>query len=375
MDADCTLAMANGLLDRSVKPYTLKPLSDQYYTLNYMTYDYLPDEISELWGRFLIDITDSDPDMMVLLQQWAGYLLMNTTKYQKFLLCVGDGANGKGVFFDTITAALGRENVSNVPLACFDDTAKIFSTFGKMVNMSNESAKHLEESAESIIKEYVGGDKMVWRQLYANAFSDYPTAKLMFATNELPTIRDSSDGIWRRMIYVPFDVQFPEGKQNKDLAKQLQQPKELAGIFNWMLEGIESLEAMGGFVLPRRCVDGLALYKKESNPTGLFISEHLEAGDPGNSDQYIITSEIYKIYQNWCKDNGCYPKNIAHFGRAIKKAFPRSEPSRPYIEGKKKRIYLGIKEQDKLETGPGCDFETGDGQGKMDFTGTNEPPF
>jgi P4 family phage/plasmid primase-like protien len=375
LNADQTLAMKNGLLDRSIKPYILQDHTFQYYTLNYMDYDYLPAAFSEKWGRFLIDITDNDPDMMLLLQQWAGYLLMNTTKYQKFLLCVGDGANGKGVFFDTITAAIGRNNVSNVPLAAFTESFKIFATYGKMVNMSNESAKHLEESAESVIKEYVGGDKMVWEQKHRDLFCDYPSAKLMFATNELPPIRDHSDGIWRRMIYVPFDVKFTEDQQNKDLAKQLQQPKELAGILNWMLEGIESLEQMGGFVLPKRCVDGLATYKKESNPTGLFISEYLKAGDITNFDDYIVNSEVYKRYQNWCKINGCYAKNNAHFGRAVKKAFPLSSKSRPRLDGIKVCITLGVLEQEGLETGQGDNYETRYRPGNLDFTEDDEAPF
>jgi P4 family phage/plasmid primase-like protien len=369
LDSNVVIAMKNGLLDRSTKPRTLHPHTPEYYNLNYMDYDYDPTAISEIWGRFLVDITDSDPDLMTLLQQWCGYLLMKTNKFQKFLLCVGDGANGKGVFFDTITAALGHLNVSNVPLACFEDTAKIFSTYGKMVNMSSENSKHMEEAAESIIKEYVGGDKMVWRQLYANAFSDYPTAKLMFACNELPIIRDITDGIWRRMLYVPFDAKFEGGKINTDLAKQLQQPKELAGILNWMLEGIESLETMGGFCPVQRCIDGLATYKKESNPTQLFMDDSLVEGD---FDDYIISSDVYGLYRNWCQTNGCYPKNAAHFGRAIKKTFTRSEKARQTIDGKKVYIYRGVKmvgEFDFGSSGPSKDHLNDE------VTGSDELPF
>lgn len=323
------------------------PITPTFYTFNYLPYDYVSGAISEKWNRFLFDITDHDAELMLLLQMWCGYLLMPTTKYQKFLLCVGDGANGKFVFFDTIAAALGKQNVSNVPLESFAEPYKVFATFGKTVNMSNENAKTLEAAAESIIKEFVGGDKMLWEQKYRDAFSAYPTAKLMFATNILPRIHDPSDGIWRRMLYVPFDVVFPEDKQNKNLAAELQEPGELAGILNWMLEGREALETCGGFIIPQRCKERLQIYRDESNSSRMFISEFLEV-DPDNAEP-VVKSQLYCTYQKWCKDNGYYAKGAAQFGQDLRRYFPDIQDIRKSFDGSKKTAYIGIRCQEGSE--------------------------
>lgn len=354
VDPQNIIACQNCLVDRITrKTY---PISDKFYTFNYLPYDYDADAISEKWGHFLVDVTDGDPELMRLLQTWCGYLLMPTTKYQKFLLCVGEGANGKFVFFDTVAAAVGKDNVSNVPLEAFSDPYKVFATYGKVVNMSNESTQTLEAAAESIIKEFVGGDKMLWEQKYRDAFSAYPTAKLMFATNILPTIRDPSDGIWRRMLYVPFDVQFPEDKQNRNLAAELQEPRELAGILNWMLEGMDMLEADGGFVIPQRCKERLQVYRDESNSARLFIAEHLEVDATGNCQ--IVKGNLYAAYQQWCKDNGYHAKGNARFGADIHRCFPYVQDSRPWVGMSKKTVYVGIRPQEGIDLGPDVVVQT-----------------
>jgi P4 family phage/plasmid primase-like protien len=363
LSTEDVLAMQNCILDL-VTGKTV-PVSDQFYTFNYMMYNYDPKAISDKWGRFLWDITGGDTEIMQLMQMWAGYLLMSTTKYQKFLLCVGDGANGKFVFFDTLAAAIGKDNVSNVPLACFADTSKIFSTYGKAVNMSNENTRDIESSVESIIKEYVGGDKMLWRQLYNEAFSAYPTAKLMFATNELPIIRDPSDGIWRRMLYLPFDVQIPEDQQNKNLARELQEPEELSGILNWMIEGRELLIKNDGFIVPKTCQEKLNQYRDESNSARLFVNEFLEVNP--DFDEYLTKSDVYRKYKEWCADNGRRPKNNSHFGQTVQKCFAMSKSCRPLINGKKVTAYEGIKYQEGMEFGhSNSDLDT-DGHSNLMF--------
>ena len=345
--ANSIIAAKNCLIN--LKDGTTMDLTDRFYTTNYLPYDYNKDAISEKWGDFLLEITDNDIDMMLLLQMWCGYLLMPTNKFQKFLLCVGDGANGKFVFFDTIAAALGKHNVSNVPLACFSEPYKIYSTYGKIVNMSNENAKTLEANTESTIKEYTGGDKMLWEQKYKDVFSDYPTAKLMFATNILPVIRDTSDGIWRRMIYVPFDVQIPESKQNKSLSSELQTPEELAGILNWMLEGRQLLIKNNGFVIPDKCNDKLNQYRMDSNSALGFINENIEEDTSFN--EQIISNDLYLVYKNWCASNGCYAKNNVHFGKELSKQFPKIHKTRiDDINGKRVVAYKGIKYKSDVQS-------------------------
>ena len=71
------------------------------------------------WEQFLDEVTVGDGDLKLLLQMWFGYCLSVDTSQQKFLLVVGDGANGKSVLFSILAELLGDANVSHIPLELF----------------------------------------------------------------------------------------------------------------------------------------------------------------------------------------------------------------------------------------------------------------
>ena len=351
LDPQKIIAANNCLISIEEYPFVIYPITNQFYTHNYLEYDYLPNARSELWELFITQICIGDIDMALLLQQWCGYLLMPTLKYQKFLLCAGDGANGKGVFFDTIAVALGKNNVSNVSLVRFIDKHTLFGTYGKLANMSNENTQDLESAAEGIIKEYVAGDKVLWEQKYKDPFFAYPTAKLMFACNELPRIRDDSDGMWRRMMLVPFKAKFTGDECDINMAKKLQEPKELSGILNWMLRGAVSLMVNEEFVKCDAAAKELNEYRDNSNTVRLFLNDNIELDKPGGEVQ-IPCSKLHKWYSDWCAENGFKPKNNINFGHGIFGMFgpihcvqSSVSKSRIWINGKKINVYLGLRPQ------------------------------
>jgi P4 family phage/plasmid primase-like protien len=182
----------------------------------------------------------------------------------------------------------------------------------------------------------VGGDKMLWEQKYKDAFFEYPTAKLMFATNELPRIRDISDGIWRRMILIPFNAKFTGKQINPDLAKELQQPEELSGILNWMLEGALMLEDTKGFIEPDVCTKALDKYRNESDTARNFMLENTAKGD-----DKIAVNLVYKCYQEWCKEFGYRAKSIAMFGKSVCGIYG-DKKDRCMVDGRRANYYTGL---------------------------------
>ena len=357
-DPQKIIAASNCLISIKEYPFMTYPITDQFYTHNYLDYDYLSDARSEKWDKFITDITIGDLDLALLLQQWCGYLLMPTLKYQKFLLCIGDGANGKGVFFDTIAAALGKNNVSNVSLVRFADKHTLFGTYGELANMSNENTQDLESAAEGVIKEYVAGDKVLWEQKYKDPFFAYPTAKLMFACNELPRIRDDSDGMWRRMILVPIKAKFMGEDCDINLAKKLQEPKELAGVLNWMLRGAVSLMVNEEFVRCDVAVKELNEYRDNSNTVRLFLNDNVELAECSDETR-IPCTPLHKWYSDYCEQNGFKPKNNVNFGHSVFGLFGRPDgvkmgayddiqgvqKSRVWVNDRKVNVYIGIKPQ------------------------------
>ncbi len=334
------IALQNGLLDFSVYPYKIYNHSENFYTFNYLDYKWEGEKDSKVWIEFLLDITCGDEELFILLQQWAGYLLKRSCQQQKFLLCYGDGANGKSVFFDVMMALLGPENCSTVPLSKFDDIHHLTQTYGKLANITDESSKGLDEEAETALKQYTGGTQVTFKRLYQQPFSAYPTAKIMIATNKLPRFADTSNGIWRRVLLVPFNAVIPEDKQDKRLAEKIKS-FEMSGVLKWALEGIRSLEQMTRFIEPKSSIQALKQYKRDVNPLVIFLEDNFEQS---NCDlDKIQTRQLRSWYEQWCNDHGYKAKNDTNVGIQIKKLWPHVEKKRMRQGMDRSMYYTGLK--------------------------------
>ena len=91
----------------------------------------------------------------------------------------------------------------------------------------------LDESALKSLS--AGNDKITARFLYCNEFEFYPKMKIWMATNHKPIIRGTDNGIWRRLVIIPFNRIFKEHEQDKDLIDKLRKEKD--SIFMWLIEG------------------------------------------------------------------------------------------------------------------------------------------
>ncbi|AQT69201.1 hypothetical protein STSP2_02388 [Anaerohalosphaera lusitana] len=346
LDPAYVIPLKNGLLDFSVYPYKLHPHTPQFYTFNYLDFDWQGERDSEMWIEFLVDITCEDRELFELLQQWAGYTLLRSTAYQKFLLCYGDGANGKSVFFDVIMALLGNDNCSTVPLSKFDDIHHLTQTYGKLANITDESSKGLEEEAETALKQYTGGTQVTFKRLYNQPFSAYPTAKIMIATNKLPRFVDTSNGIWRRMLLVPFEAVIPESQQDRHLAEKIK-ATEMSGVLKWALEGLQSLEEKKAFIEPAACKRALDQYKREMNPLVVFLEENFEV-TKCEFDR-IETRQLRNFYQRWCDERGYRPKNETNVGIQIRKLWPPVDKKRLRQGVDRTMYYTRLKLKDDSE--------------------------
>ena len=58
------------------------------------------------WSVFLNEVMEGDQERIGFFQEWFGYSLIFDTSQQKFVLVEGEGANGKSVMLDVLTAML-----------------------------------------------------------------------------------------------------------------------------------------------------------------------------------------------------------------------------------------------------------------------------
>jgi P4 family phage/plasmid primase-like protien len=301
------------------------------------SYAYNPHATCPQWLAFLDMMLERDRERIDLLQEMFGYCLTFDTSRQKFFVLEGDGSNGKSVVLSVLTELVDRSNVSNVPLELFGERFQLASTIGKLVNIAAE-ADRLTRVAEGTLKQFTGGDRMNFDRKGIAPIETHPTARLVIATNNRPAFADRSEGLWRRMILIPFRVRIPDTEQDPHLAAKLR--AELPGILMWAVQGLRRLKDRGAFTVPAICADAKADYREQSNPARTFLLEACAADDVGGVPCHLL----YQRYVEWCKANGFEALNNSELGVEVRRAFPAAKRTRAAREPGRSRpwIYRGI---------------------------------
>ena len=276
------IAVANGLVDLERildgKTGGLRSHSFDWFSPVCLEYGFDPSATCPRFLAFLGEILEADQQRIHLVQEWFGLCLIFDTSFHRFLVLVGDGANGKSVLLAVLTALLGADNVSHVPLEFFGKRFQLTATLGRLANIVPEfgSTKRMDEG---VLKAFVAGDRMFFDRKNLPPVHARPTARLAFATNQLPRFHDQSEGVWRRMLALPVQVVIPPERQDRGLVEKLN--TELPGIFNWSLDGLRRLRQQGAFTEPDLSRVALDDHRRGCNSARDFLAEQVVAAEGG----------------------------------------------------------------------------------------------
>jgi len=261
---------------------------------------YDPEATCPKWIKFLDHIFAGDEKMIAFLQRAAGYSLTGSVVEQCLFILIGEGANGKTTFLQALLRAVGdygRKVSAQTFLEKRSDSipADLAALRGKRLAVAVEPEMN-RSFAEALVKEATGGDTINARRLYQMPFEYDPQFKLWLATNRLPQIRGTDDGIWRRIRLVPFNVVIPKAQQDQKLEQKLRW--EAAGILNWMLDGVKMWRE-DGLKEPDEVTDATAAYRKEQDVVGQFLTEMCVR----TPEATCKPAALYGAYTQWCKGN------------------------------------------------------------------------
>lgn len=347
------LSFRNGILDIDAlladreMDECFRPNTPEWFSTISIPYDFDPQARCPFFEDVLDYNLDMDPEKVKILQEWAGYILTPDTGEQKFLILEGEGSNGKSAYVAAITAMVGEDNVSTVPLEVFGERFARAETLGKLLNAAADCGE-LDRVAEGYLKPFTSGDRMFFDRKGVPGLNCRPTARLMVAVNTRPRLSDRSRGIWRRMKLIKFDVEITKEKRIKGLDKveYWQASQELPGILNWALRGLARLRAQNGFTESESEKEEIEDYKKEVNPARAFLSENVEESQSGK----IASRLLYGWYRKWATEHGYHPMSERSFGKEVKRKFPKTERERAGTRESRFWEYRGIQfSQDEID--------------------------
>lgn len=284
------------------------------YLMYILPYNYAPNVISELWQKSL-DRVLPNKIVQTLFQQAIGALIarMNT---EKIPFLIGDGCNGKSLVLNTLSNAMGSSNVSRVSLDNILDTSGkgVAMVDGKLLNISNETPQKV--GSEELLKSYVSGESMKAKKLYKDEYETKNYARSVVAGNNLPITGDFSCGLYRRFLFIPFDEVIQKNEMDIHLEDKLR--NELAGVMNWILEGIRIMKKEGKFIQCEESDNVLKQFRLESDSVAMYLQE--QSYEPSVSDySKKLLSDVMKEYGEYCLNNGFFKANSVTLSRRLKK--------------------------------------------------------
>lgn len=316
-----------------------------FFNLAKIPFDFEPEAKAKTWESILDKVIPCAEDRKII-QQWFGYHLIPTLSYSKMMFLEGSGANGKSVVLLVLRMILGEENVSSLPLSAFDADKpfRLASTEGKLANLCEEmgaAGPHVENT----VKQYVNGGAFTVERKFKDPFILYPTAKLTFATNEMPSFADRSTGLWRRMLYIRFPVSIPKEQQRKEFLERnfWLSRGELSGVLNWAIQGAkELLHNDSFFESPRKKQEIEEIYS-EADLLRPWVRDLLEEGSPND---FVSTTCILDRLRESISSGHLPRVGPREIFKEIKAQFPNSERpnnAKNIGHGKRARVICGIK--------------------------------
>ena len=298
-DAVCTL---NGEVQLHCGQWKLMEHRRDYYRTVQIPVLFDPDASAPRFGRFLDEVFHGDPDAhdkKVAVLEMMGYSLMAHTRFERFAILVGSGANGKSVLLSVLEALLGRDNVAGVQPSQFDRSFQRAHLHLKLANIVTE-IREGEVIADAQLKAIVSGEPTTVERKFCDPFVMRPYATCWFGTNHMPHTRDFSDALFRRALVVPFNRKFAPGKGADPKLKD-KLLDELPGVLNLALDAYGVALHRGYFTQPESCLEAKREWRLNADQAAQFINEQCSIG-VGE----VSSSELYEAYRRWAEREGVH---------------------------------------------------------------------
>jgi putative DNA primase/helicase len=275
-----------------------------------------------------------------VFKEYLGFLLTPGYQIHKVLILVGPSGCGKTTLMNIIGDFIGQGNIAAIPLQelCGSDWAKA-DLYGKYANLADEMPSDPVEYGTEL-KQVTGESRIRGQQKYKNPFEFINQAKLIFACNELPMVKQADDAFYGRWIIIEPNL-FRDGEVKLQYWKEISISSELSGILNLALEYRKKILYRKTFSYFSDAKSLREIYERLTGDNeAKFINECLDI----DSETVTKKIDIFQEYVSWCKHCGRIYKGENTFHRKLQSILgDRIIETRPWVEGIKTYCYRGIK--------------------------------
>lgn len=291
------------------------------------------------------------PNMDRIFEEWVGeknvellyeiiaYSILPDYPIHRIFCFIGSGLNGKSCFLNLLRKFVGIGNCCSTELdTLLSSRFEVTRLHKKLVCQMGETNFN-EMNKTSLLKKLSGGDLIGFEYKNKNPFEEQNYAKIIIATNNLPSTTDKTIGFYRRWMIIDFPNQFTE---KKDILKDIPE-NEYKSLALRCCVILKNLIEKREFTNEGTVKERMTKYEAKSNFLKQFVETYTEMDGLG----YITKADFYKKFVAWCKENRHREMGDNSVGIAMKKL--GIDTNRKFFDwmydgkGGQARIWSGIK--------------------------------
>ena len=254
---------------------------------------------------------------LITVQQIAGLCAVGNVYREELIISYGVGSNGKSTFWNSISSVLGNYsgNISAdaLTVGCKRNVKpELAEAKGKRLLIAAELEEGMRLNT-STVKQLCSTDEIFAEKKYKDPFSFKPSHTLVLYTNHLPRVGAMDDGIWRRMIVIPFKAKIKGKKDIKNYSEYL--VNKCGGyILKWIIEGAEKVIANGFAIEQPDCVKAAITKFKSDND---WLTHYLDECCIVEAGAVQKSGELYSDYRAYCLRVGEFARSTTEFYNAL----------------------------------------------------------
>ena len=275
------------------------------------------DKGKTLWIEALNSFFSGDSELIDYVQQMSALSTLGKVFIEAIIIAYGDGGNGKSTFGNAILKTIGSYggtiSADALTVGCKRNVKpELAEAKGKRLLIAAELEEGMRLNT-SMVKQLCSTDEISAEKKYKDPFHFTPSHTVLLYTNHLPRVGAMDEGIWRRIIVIPFNAKIRPKEDIKNYGDYL---FENAGeyILKWLIEGAEKIIG-NDFKLkcPKVVEQAINKYKRENDWLSHFLEDCCELGDEYEEK----SGEFYNAYRAFCARTGEYVRNSAEFYAAV----------------------------------------------------------
>ncbi len=303
------IVFTNGILDLEtlvLRPLTADDRATWRIPYRWMGDQPLPPKSIRFWLTHFQNLFGKDkearPKTQAVLVRSAVALTpwIRGAQWQKALLLIGSGQNGKGTWIRLWMHILGPL-LQSVSLSGYDD----HNRFGlsnlrpdTLVVVSPDMDENVKLRGTERFKKLTGDDAIDWERKNRDIITTQFQARVWMAGPVVPKVADRSQGMFRRLsdTIIMFDQKQPENAGYEDQMKTTDNIETLLVIAVTALHRV--ITGQQDMPVPASAGEALQEYRRQIDPWEQWFDPDdgwLEL-DPNG---WVATPRLYQVYQHW----------------------------------------------------------------------------